>query len=172
MIEINWRCIRDIDLTEDERRLIAELKDQHWTYGLPSQFAWMTENIKKEDCHLMGFNEEGHLLAYLTLNYLSVTVDGFEVEIAGVGGVCVEKTKMRSGLGKRLIDEANRIITQKRSLGMLLCQEQLVSFYEKCFWHVLPAREVTVCGKPYAYIVMTYPNIMKYVQQLSIPRNF
>lgn len=154
---MNWKIVNHKDLSMAEGLRIAYLKDQHWPYGLESQILWMRDNIEAEDTHLMGEEQHGEkidLLAYLTFTKVKTIVDEEQNNCIGVGGVCVDKSKQRSGLGKLLLQEAARYIITQEKTGILLCKDALVPFYEKCGWKLLKYQTAFVAGMKYEHNIM------------------
>ncbi len=171
---MKWVVIRHDCLSLEEKHRIAELKDQHWPYGIDSQCQWMIENVKENDLHLMGIEEteEGaKLRAYATLQKVAASVDGLVQEMIGVGSVCVDKAFIQHGFGKQLMREANHFIHEQSSVGILLCKTILVGFYENCGWDKLEYQHATVAGKPFQICIMTLGN-MRTCNEIEIDRNF
>lgn len=155
---MTFRTVRHEDLTDLDARRIAALKDQHWTHGEASQLAWMAENVRPGDLHLMGEEPADggvRLSAYMTLTRLQVRLDQTELDAWGVGCVCVDQTALHSGLGKQLVLEANRLIRDRQAPGFLLCKDSLVGFYQKCGWSPLSYQTASVAGVPYDKRMMT-----------------
>ncbi len=150
---MNWKIVKHRDLSMAEGLKIAYLKDQHWPYGLESQIQWMKDNIALDDAHLMG-EEQDILRAYITLTNLNVVIDGQQLDCTGVGGVCVDKAMQHTGLGRILMQQAGKHINEKSQIGILLCKDTLVPFYEKCGWKLLQYRTAFVSGSNYEYNIM------------------
>ena len=154
---MNWRVVKHKDLSMPESMRIAHLKDQHWPHGLESQLLWMKENIGMDDAHLMGEEREIDqivLKAYITLTSLSVTIDDQRLECIGVGGVCVDKAVQHSGMGRLLMQEVGKFIKERVQLGILLCKDPLVPFYEKYGWKRVQYKTALVAGNNYMYNIM------------------
>ena len=169
-----WKTVRHEDLAAADAYRIACLKDQHWTHGADSQLRWMADNLRPGDLHLLGEEATGaapRLLAYMTLTRLRVNVDGAEQDALGVGCVCVDKTALGSGLGKRLVLEANRFIRECEIPGVLLCKDALVPFYQKCGWSLLSCQTASVAGAPYDKRIMTLDR-MPACASVDVDRNF
>ena len=150
---MNWKVVKHKDLSIIESKRIANLKDQHWPHGLESQLLWMKVNIGMDDAHLMG-EEQDILMAYITLTNLSVIIDDQQLDCTGVGGVCVEKAMQHSGIGSLLMQEAGKYIEERAQLGILLCKDPLVPFYEKCGWKRVQYKSASVAGINYEHNIM------------------
>ena len=169
-----WRTVQHEALSLKDMVRIATLKDQHWTHGIDSQLRWMMGNTREGDIHLMGeeiVDGQPHLIAYMTLFRVKAKLDAAILDAIGVGCVCVDKTALGSGLGKQLVLEANRRIRDRGQPGLLLCQDRLAGFYEKCGWSLLSYETATVAGAPYDKCIMTL-DPMKSPVSVQIDRNF
>mgnify|MGYP000856164634 CR=1 FL=1 len=154
---MNWKVVKHKDLSMAEGLRIAHLKDQHWPYGLESQILWMKNNIAMDDAHLMGEEQdesEVDLRAYITFTNLVVMIDDLQVSCIGVGCVCVDKTVQHTGTGKNLMQEAEKYINEQGQMGILLCRDPLVPFYEKCGWKLVQYKSAFVAGNNYDHNIM------------------
>ena len=176
MENLSWRIVKHSELKEQDRINISLLKEQHWPHGLASQLAWLQANVDEEDFHLLGENYSKHgkkLSAYLSLNNVSVEIDGRKTECIGLGSVCVDKTIEHSGLGRKLVMQANHYIESQKQKGILLCKQKLVRFYEKCEWNALTPKRIYVAGCQYEHEVMMYNNaILLEPEMILIQKNF
>ena len=168
---MNWKTIPHEALTEADARRIAALKDQHWTHGLDSQLRWIADNTRAGDVHLLGEDAAGRLAAYMTLFQVQARLDETALSALGVGCVCVDKTALGQGLGKKLMAAASRYIREREAPGILLCKESLVGFYSKCGWNRLSYETATVAGAPYDKCIMTQKPLPA-AASVSIDRNF
>ncbi|WP_373219450.1 GNAT family N-acetyltransferase [Ruminococcus sp. 5_1_39BFAA] len=171
MNELNWNVVEHKDLSGKTRNSIAELKNQHWSYGIKSQIDWMNKNIQADDYHLLGVDSSGVLRAYLTLVHIQVKYDGKDDDALGIGGVSVDKSVEHSGIGKQLVSVANAYIKKKGKMGLLLCKDRLTEFYKKCEWVNVDCKIAYVDGQTFENVVMIYPHELK-CESISIDRNF
>ena len=155
MIELKWKFVKHVDLSVAEKLQIAELKNQHWPYGIESQLQWMKENVKPNDVHLLGFDAlTTNLLAYITIVQLIVSIDGIVKPMLGIGGVCISKVIEHSGYGKSLTKMAEAFIQNHNLQGILLCKDELVHFYKKCGWELIVYKRAKVAERKYTHNVM------------------
>lgn len=160
MINLSWRLIKHTDLTVREKLKIAELKDQHWKYGIDSQIKWIMENILDNDYHVLGEEntKSGYVLrAYFNMVNIKIKLDKDEIEAIGIGNVCVDKNVEHSGYGKLLVLKANEYINLSEKQGALLCRKSLVDFYRKFGWKTAAAENAFVEENPYSRIIMLFP---------------
>ncbi len=171
---MKWRFVNHQNLLMAEGIRIAYLKDQHWPYGVESQILWMKKNIEMEDVHLMGEEQVSNnivLRAYTTLSNINVELDNQNISCVGVGGVCVDKDVEHSGLGRLLLQEAEKYIINQDKLGILLCKESLTPFYQKCGWNELDYSEALVAGKKYDHSIMVLGEVST-CSNIVVDRNF
>ena len=176
MKNVKWLFIPNGDACQDDLRKIAQLKDQHWQYGIKSQVEWMKSNLIPQDVHLLGVSEEsGELLAYLSITSLEVRIDNkiIDTEFVGLGNVCVSKEIEHSGYGSALVTEANRYISNKGMEGILLCKSSLLSFYKRCDWQNVNYIETYVAGRRYDKKIMCFPGRIPLNEHvINVNRNF
>lgn len=154
---MNWKVVKNRDLLMSQGLRIGQLKDQHWPYGLESQLLWMKDNIGMDDAHLMGEEQVGDqitLRAYITLTNLNVVIDNHCFNCIGVGGVCVDKAMQHVGMGRLLMQEAGKYIRERTQMGILLCKDPLIPFYEKCGWKLVKYKTAIVAGNNYEHNIM------------------
>ena len=171
---MKWTIIENSNVSNEEILHIAELKNQHWPYGIDSQIQWMKENIHDDDVHLLGeieFEKKRLLIAYITLSNVLVSMDGMDFIAIGVGGVCVSKKYQYNGIGTRLVIEANKYISDRKLPGILLCKDNLVKFYNRCNWQVLNYQEAMVDNNIFRHNIM-FLDCMKSCVAIAIDRNF
>ncbi len=168
-----WRIIKNDSLSDEDKLRIAEIKNQHWPYGISSQLEWMKKNIKDEDYHLIGEDRpySSFLLSYSTLSRLFVNIDDTNYEAIGVGGVCVSKSILHCGMGKQLMEEVDCFIRKQGKPGILLCQDKVVEFYMKYNWMLVDFNSAKVAGMPYYYNIMTLDNTVS-CNEIVVDRYF
>ena len=157
------------ELTRPQLEAIAALKDQHWPHGIPSQISWILANFEVDDVHIILYNEE-RALAYASLNAIVCTVDGREIPLWGLGGVCVDRKSQKQGLGKMLVDRA--VAWLDTAPGLLLCHRELTGFYGRCGWETVNFAAATVAGKPFDHCIMSLNQSFGDGIAFHIPKNF
>lgn len=172
MTNVIWIIKRTPSLEQKDLLAIAQLKDQHWQHGIESQIKWLLDNSCDDDCHLMGTDAEGHLIAYLNLNVITVRIDSIYREVIGIGGVCTDQSIQGMGIGKQLMRVANAYILEQGKQGILLCKESLLPFYEKCEWNTVAFKNAVVQNAPYYKLIMAFPADDMNHCEIIIPRNF
>ena len=143
------------ELSSDDVSNIFRIKDQHWKYGIKSQENWFNNNIDSKDIHLLIYRGN-ELLAYSNLVNIKVTIDGCSLNAFGLGNVCVSIEHSKCGLGSILVSFANLFLKSRESLGLLLCKNSLISFYEFNKWRVLECKELIVSGSLSDSVLMCF----------------
>ena len=72
-------------------------------------------------------------MAQLGFGRRVVGVNGQDVQIAGVGAVCVDPDWQGRGVGRRLLHELHRVLSNDlpADFGFLQCREAVAGFYER-----------------------------------------
>ncbi len=136
---MNFDFIKHSECSEKILNDICILKKQYWDYPLDSQREWLQENIADSDVHLFIRNNQGCLIAYLSLVEVKIShddnVDNVDnVDMLGVGSVCVDKKHTGQHLGFLLMNLVNFYVKKNKRQGVLLCSDNLADFYTKCGW--------------------------------------
>ena len=163
--------LKHCELRPEVENDIVAIKQQHWNYPYDAQIEWMRNNLKKNDMHLLLY-EDGQPVAYLNLVNVTVYVDGNQMPAVGIGNVCVTKCKIGYGIGRKIVQKANDIIKELCMVGVLLCKEELLDFYGKFGWHELTCGNITIASNDYEKKIMFFNSTIIEVNGLSIDRNF
>jgi hypothetical protein len=124
------------DITPIKLNQIVNLKMQHWDYSRGEHLNWITANIFDGDYHLLILDDLDYLIAYLNLVKVTVNYSSNSAEYFGIGNVCVDKKYRAKGFGLLLMNFATFKIKQLNVTGILLCKEDLNSFYHKAGWNL------------------------------------
>lgn len=125
-------------LFRDLLRAIA-MKSIAWPHPLESQVRWIVDNMHEDDEHVF-LRDVDKDIAYMTLSPVVGVMNGLPVSFMGVGCVC--SANPGTGGGKLLIININKYLTDNNQRGLLFCKENLVGFYSKYNWKVIPPERV------------------------------
>ena len=167
----NFEIIKNSRLPEEKLKEIIKLKNQSWQYPFSSQKNWIKNNLCDEDVHLLMYNEN-RLVGYLDIVEVSVSLDDKTIEMLGIGNVCVDKSFLKQGLGKKLVLRANQEITNKNKTGVLLCHENLVAFYKKCGWSLVKYSKLKINQEENSCYIMFLQENEILVNEVLINRAF
>jgi hypothetical protein len=128
------KFITHSECSEDLLYNICTLKKQHWDYPVAEQIRWFNDNLSGNDIHVCIFDGE-NLIAYTTLVNIKYHIeDNAELDGLGIGSVCVDTNYLNKKYGFFVVQIVSAFIRQKGLVGILLCKDELVSFYEKNNW--------------------------------------
>lgn len=113
---------------------VIAIKNIAWPHSEESQLAWIEVSLKPEDLHCILLKNEQPVGYVNLVNEQLTKEDGSLVWIWGIGNVCV--IKKGEGYGVALMKKTNEFIILTKRIGLLLCRNSLVRFYEKCGWKV------------------------------------
>lgn len=154
----NLEIIRHNDiLFRDLLRAVA-VKNVAWPHPVESQVKWIIDNMQSNDMHVF-LKEDGEDKAYMTLSPVTATVNGVETPFMGVGCVCAAHPG--TGGGKLLVENVNKYLKEYNLKGLLFCKENLIKFYCKFNWELLPQERacLPVCSSDIFTMVYNTPLI-------------
>lgn len=134
---------------------IVNVKSKQWNYEKKSQLAWIKDNIKNSDIHVLLYKQNDQI-AYLNLIDIEIALNGNKMKAYGVGNVCaVEKGK---GYGLELMRNVNTYILNLAKVGILFCKEDLLNFYIKTGWIVLEQKNIDIKNNNDFVMFYGYPS--------------
>lgn len=163
--------IKHENLTADNLDEIVRLKQQHWNYASESQKKWIQSYLKPDDIHLL-MKMDDKVVAYLSINVISMIVDGQVMVGKGLGNVCVDKVFQGQGLGKKIVEKANEIIRANDDTGILLCHTQLIPFYERCGWVNTLYGNLEIDKRVFTDVMMLFNSDLRHITHMILDRNF
>lgn len=164
---LNISFLRHSEINECFTEKIIRLKQQHWTYSNESQIDWINANIKRNDYHILITDTNANILAYMNLVNRKVN----NVEILGIGNVCVDKNVSGDGVGTLLMN-VSKFYARQLSLDLiLLCKENLVDFYKKCGFYLYQGNAY-IAGAIFNNSVFTLRNDYNFINEMYIDKDF
>lgn len=139
-------------LFRDLLRGIA-VKNVAWPHPIESQLKWIVNNMYPEDCHVF-LTGGGNDKAYMTLSPVEGEMNGIVTAFYGVGCVCT--SSKGEGFGGLLLKKTNGYLLEKDFKGLLFCKKQLIPFYEKYDWVVVPQNKIIMPEDAPAVLTMVY----------------
>lgn len=118
---------------------IIALKSKQWHYSVEQHLKWIDENILPDDIHVIMSDKEENL-AYMNLVKISVSINNISLPFLGIGNVCA-KEKGR-GYGKNILIGVNNYLVTNKLYGILLCKNDLIDFYKKYNWNLIPKQNI------------------------------
>lgn len=159
---------RKDELLKDEIISLCKLKDEHWHHGIDSQQSWFNTYIRNDDYNVCML-ENNHLIGYLHMVNVDVKIGNDNHCMYGIGNVCVASRRKHSGLGLKLIFQANAKIIHDKKVGILLCRDRMISFYRICGWKEW---NQILTGNEMVYPMFYNSTIVQKNEPMEIYRNF
>lgn len=131
MIRIEF--LRHSDCSKSDLERISRFKNLNWQYPIESHLEWMEKNLTGDDIHFLLFDEDA-LIGYLNLADTSICGDSYAMKVYGIGNVCIHPDCKGMGLGLLLMSASKYYCRKNGRIGILLCQDKNVGFYEVCNW--------------------------------------
>ncbi len=134
-MEEEFRVVNHGVLRDDEIVALGELFDSEY---LATHGPWDPDRpygYSPADVHTLAF-VESRLVGHVGFQRRTIAVGATEVTIAGTGGVLVGASTRGSGLGRRVMHRAQRVMAEdpRIDFGYLGCREEVVPFYESAGW--------------------------------------
>lgn len=161
--------LKHSELDETTIRKIIALKSQHWPFSYEEQLDWFSKNLKTNDLHLLLFDDNRILRAYLNMIELNALIDDKIQLNYGIGNVCVDKVNKKKGLGLLMMQIVNYYLKQNSAQGLLLCKHNLVPFYEKANWTLFQGTFL-IDGKSMDVSLLSFYTIQN--NEIIIDKNF
>lgn len=120
---------------------VFDVKDQRWAYGISSQKKWFKKNINHDDYHILIYFEK-KLLAYANLVIMKALINNMPIESFGIGNVCTCASFSNKGFGRLLMTAINTFLKQQEKTGLLLCKNELVTFYQSNGWKLVECEKI------------------------------
>ena len=151
---------KDADASFLER--VIALKQSAWPYPKESQMAWMHDNLKGDDLHVILMQDDKDV-AYLNLCDVKCDINGIETQCKGIGNVC--SAIKNKGYGKKLMMLINEWLKYNNFVGLLFCHHYVEPFYSRCGWIKVDNSICDVSGITLETFTYAY-NIQKPIQSI------
>lgn len=131
----------------------VSVKSIAWPHPIESQLKWIIDNMHPNDIHV--FLTDGKAdRAYMTLSPVEALVDGNPISFLGVGCVCTRDHGR--GAGKELMTRINQFLLDENHKGLLFCRQELIQFYKKFNWNLIPIEKVRFISPHEGVYTMTF----------------
>lgn len=131
---VKFILIRNSEVNNEQLEEIIKIKSTAWNYNFDKQLAWMKQNLKESDLHVL-LSTEGNYIAYLNLIEIEIKIDGVLKVGYGIGNVC--SSEKNKGWGKEIMARTNSYLVKHNKIGLLFCKKTLVNFYHLNNWKVV-----------------------------------
>lgn len=154
------RFINHDKLSQELLKEIIQVKSVAWPYSYSDQCEWINNNLKSSDIHVLLFDEDSVLVAYLNLVEIPFTLNNEKHLGYGIGNVC-SLVKGR-GDGAKLMNVTNNFFIENNRKGILFCKNQLVNFYERHGWKIIPKDSISISDSEEKPNVMIFNSNVDY----------
>ena len=126
-------------LTKELIDKICKLKDTYWKHGLESNRKWFKKFVKTNDINILMFKEKNYktLIGYTLLRIRKFKKFDYFRNYFYLDTLMIKKNFRGKNLSKSLMMENNKIIKKNKLPAFLICEKQLINFYEQHSWKLL-----------------------------------
>tara|TARA_B100001057_G_scaffold252233_1_gene252490 strand:+ start:2970 stop:3482 length:513 start_codon:yes stop_codon:yes gene_type:complete len=122
---------------------ICKLKNSFWNYGFKSNIAWFKKNVKNYDVHnLIYYNSK--LIGYTRLGIRTFYLGKTKKKYVNLDTLIVEKKYRNKGVSHFLMDLNIKVIKKNKKISFLICFNNLVNFYKKFGWKIMPKKVFSI----------------------------
>ncbi len=130
---LNIKSLMTKDLSQKNIRDICLLKNKHWKYNLDSQLDYFKKNFNKKDIHICVF-EFDRLIAYNALRRKQISLGNLKKKYLLFDTLIVSEINRDRGISTLMMIFNSLIIKKYNLIAFLLCEKNLIKFYEKFGW--------------------------------------
>lgn len=129
------------EVSSSQLEEIIKIKSTAWNYSFDKQIAWIKENLKDTDIHVL-LSVDDKNIAYLNLIEIEIKIDGILKKGYGIGNVCT--SVKNKGWGKEIIGKVNSYLVKNEKIGLLFCKKSLVDFYLLNNWKLIKKQKLNI----------------------------
>lgn len=133
--------IKHQEASVDDLKRAIIIKQTAWPYPYESQKKWIQDNLKEDDVHVF-LKKKDEYVAYLNLVQVNVVINTKNKPFLGIGNVCA--IKQHSGFGGLLMGKIYLYLVENKYRGILFCKDELVRFYQKYHWSLVPSEKLSL----------------------------
>ena len=145
---------------------ICKLKKTFWNYTLKSHIEWFENNIKKDDIHILLFNEK-KLIGYNLLrkrNYYLVFNKNVKKNFYYFDTLIIKKEFRKNNLSKKILNRSLSLSRKNNLPLILICKKKNINFYEKFTFKLLKKNNFKFMDHKFTSFSMIYAKkITKYL---------
>lgn len=126
--KVSFKLLCHKDLSFFNQAKIIRLKQRFWKYSFINHYRWYKKNFHSSDYHLL-MCLENKFIGYLSIQ-LDLVMDSKNL-YSGIGSVIIKNQFRGKGFSRLLIGEAVRFISSNKGIAMLICKDNLRSYYQQ-----------------------------------------
>jgi len=146
-MNFTFTSINSSKLSKEQIKLICELKNKHWKFGIKSQVSWYNKNIKQKDIHNLFFIKS-KLIGYTCLRkrtcIIKKNMGGVISKYLYFDSFILNKKFRKKKLSNLMMNLNNMVIKQLGYFSFLICKYELLNFYQKHGWNKLKNKSILV----------------------------
>ena len=119
-------------LKKKQINAILLLKDEHWRFGIKSQYVNFEKNIFKFDINNCLYLDN-QLIGYTALKIKSFSND-YKKKYFLFDTFIIKKKYQKKGYSKILMNFNNFIISNNNKNSFLICEKKMIKFYKNFNW--------------------------------------
>lgn len=152
-------------LKKKEVLQISKLKQTFWKYDLKSQISFFEKNYYKFDINNLLYQNK-KLIGYNILKKRSLFIKNKKSKYYYLDTLIIDKNQRHKNYGSILMKLNNNLIKNNNLHGMLLCRNNMVSFYKKFGWKIINSQKILLEDKK-THLVKLFFNNKKYKENLK-----
>ena len=139
------KVLKKKKINSNLKKKIFKLKNQHYKFSIKKQLKWFEENINSDDYHNLLFSKKV-LIGYNCLRSMEIFITTkkniIKKNIYLFDTLVLNKEFRNIGLSKKIMINSNKIILNKKCMGLLFCNNKMIDYYSKFDWKFLKKEQV------------------------------
>ena len=132
-MKLKKKIILKKNISDKEVEDLCKIKSENWDYNLKSQINWWNKN-SDEDYLIITLLSEKKKVAFLRIRKREIFMYNKSIQCSFITEVCVSNKLKGTGIGRKLMLEANKYLISREEICYLLCCKNQEEFYKKCDW--------------------------------------
>jgi len=129
-------------LDASKLKKILAIKNSFWKFGLSSQRKWFKQNVRSFDYNFLLYLGK-KMIGYTLLRKRKYIIKSNENSFFLLDTIIIDKKYRSSRYGSKLIKGINNFILKKKLISILYCKKNIVNFYTKNNWRILPKKNIS-----------------------------
>lgn len=152
------KVLRKNKINNSLKTEICKLKKTFWNYSLKSHKEWFKKNVRKNDIHILLFNEK-QLVGYNLLrkrNYYLELKKRIKKNYYYFDTLIVKKKFRKKNLSKKILDRSLSFSRKTNLPLILICKKKHVNFYKKFSFQLLKKNNFKFMDHKFKFNSMIY----------------
>lgn len=139
------KVLKKKKINSNIKKQILKLKKQHYKFSIKKQLKWFEENINSDDYHNLLFSKKvliGYNCLRSTEIFITKKKNIIKKKFYLFDTLVLNKKFRNLGLSKKIMISSNKIILNKKCLGLLFCNNKMINYYSKFGWKFLKKEQI------------------------------